>query len=125
MAGFILIAMWFARLGNLLKFVPYPLIVGFTSGIAVIIFSSQIKDFFGFPIESVPADFVEKWQVYFQYMGEIDPVSVIIAVVTIINTLNFQRINPKIPGSIVAILLTTLYSPFYSIPFAPSQYLHC
>src|SRR5690625_5406766 len=55
MAGFILIAMGFARLGNLLKFVPYPLIVGFTSGIAVIIFSSQIKDFFGFPIESVPA----------------------------------------------------------------------
>src|SRR5690625_2893609 len=124
MAGFILIAMGFARLGNLLKFVPYPLIVGFTSGIAVIIFSSQIKDFFGFPIESVPADFVEKWQVYFQYMGEIDPVSVIIAVVTIIITLNFQRINPKIPGSIVAILLTTLVVQLYSIPVATIETLY-
>lgn len=56
MAGFILIAMGLARLGNLLKYIPYPLIVGFTSGIAVIISSSQIKDFFGLTIEAVPAD---------------------------------------------------------------------
>src|SRR5690606_17595542 len=58
MAGIILIAMGLARFGNLLKFIPHPLIVGFTSGIAVIIFSSQVKDFFGLPIETVPADFI-------------------------------------------------------------------
>lgn len=116
MAGFILMAMGFARLGNLLKFIPYPLIVGFTSGIAVIIFSSQIKDFFGLPIDAVPADFVEKWKVYLLHMGEIDPISVIIATVTIFITLNFQRISPKIPGSIVAILLTTLLVILFNIP---------
>src|SRR5690554_6381237 len=64
MAAVILIGKGLARLGNLLTFIPYPLIVGFTSGIAVIIFSSQIKDFFGLEIESVPADFIEKWKVY-------------------------------------------------------------
>src|SRR5690554_6492192 len=64
MAGIIMIGMGLARLGNLLKFIPHPLIVGFTSGIAIIIFSSQIKDFFGLNIESVPADFIEKWKLY-------------------------------------------------------------
>lgn len=72
MAGILLIGMGLARLGNLLKFIPYPLIVGFTSGIAVIIFSSQIKDFFGLPIENVPADFIGKWQVYFSEFSEIN-----------------------------------------------------
>src|SRR5690606_20977238 len=64
MAGFIIIGLGLARLGNYLKFIPYPLIVGFTSGIAVIIFSSQIKDFFGLTMDDVPVDFVDKWIAY-------------------------------------------------------------
>lgn len=103
MAGIILIAMGLARFGNLLKYIPHPLIVGFTSGIAVIIFSSQVKDFFGLPIETVPADFVEKWQVYALNFTGINWVAVSIAVGTIILALNFYRISSKIPGSIVAI----------------------
>lgn len=124
MAGFIMAAMGFARLGNLLKFIPYPLIVGFTSGIAVIIFSSQVKDFFGFPIETVPADFIEKWRVYFLYIGEFDLLSVIIAVFTIVVTLNFQRISSKIPGSIVAILLTTVLVYLLNIPVSTIETLY-
>src|SRR5690554_6246424 len=116
MAGIMLIGMGFARLGNLLKFIPYPLIVGFTSGIAVIIFSSQIKDFFGLPIDTVPANFIDKWKVYSQNFHGINWFSVAIAVVTIIISLNFQKIYSKIPGSIVAIILTTLLVYIFKIP---------
>src|SRR5690554_6034024 len=116
MAGVILIGMGLARLGNLLKFIPYPLIVGFTSGIAVIIFSSQIKDFFGLDIESVPADFIEKWKVYATSFHSINWAAVAIAVGTIIISFNFKRINEKIPGSIVAIIVSTLAVYFFNIP---------
>ena len=116
MAGFILIAMGIGRLGNLLKYIPYPLIVGFTSGIAIIIFSSQIKDFFGLPIESVPADFIDKWKVYVLNFDSINWIAVVIALVTIFISLKFSRITKKIPGSIVAIVLATLAVYFFDLP---------
>src|SRR5690554_3508140 len=116
MAGIILIGMGLARLGNLLKFIPHPLIVGFTSGIAVIIFSSQIKDFFGLSIETVPADFIEKWKLYSMSFGSINWAAVAIAIGTIVLALTFQRVSKKIPGSIVAILLSTLAVYFFNIP---------
>lgn len=116
MAGFILIAMGIARLGNLLKYIPYPLIVGFTSGIAVIIFSSQIKDFFGLPIESVPADFIEKWKLYAQNFSQINWIAVAIATGTILIGLNFHRVTSKVPGSIVAIVVSTLAVYLFDLP---------
>src|SRR5882672_726895 len=64
MAGVMLILMGFARLGSVIKFIPHPLIIGFTSGIALIIFSSQMKDFFGLRMGTVPADFIDKWRSY-------------------------------------------------------------
>lgn len=116
MAGIILIAMGLARLGNLLKFIPHPLIVGFTSGIAIIIFSSQIKDFFGLSIETVPADFIEKWKMYALNFRNINWAAVGIAIGTILLAFNFHRISKKVPGSIVAILLSTLAVYFFNIP---------
>lgn len=116
MAGFILIAMGLARMGNLLKYIPYPLIVGFTSGIAVIIFSSQIKDFFGLSIQSVPADFIDKWKVYALNFNQINWIAVVIAVSTILIAFNFHRITSKIPGSIVAILLSTAAVYWLNLP---------
>lgn len=116
MAGVMLIGMGLARMGNLLKFIPYPLIVGFTSGIAVIIFSSQIKDFFGLNIETVPADFIEKWRVYAVNFDTINWAAAAIAVATILISLNFKRISKKIPGSIVAIILSTVVVYFFNIP---------
>lgn len=116
MAGIIMIGMGLARLGNLLKFIPHPLIVGFTSGIAIIIFSSQIKDFFGLNIESVPADFIEKWKLYALNFDSINWWSVGIAIGTIILALSFHKVSKIIPGSIVAILLTTLAVYFFDIP---------
>src|SRR5690625_333243 len=116
MAGIILILMGLARLGSVIKFIPNSLIIGFTSGIAVIIFSSQIKDFFGLEMGEVPADFVDKWKMYFSYLGTINVNSVIIALATIGIILVFPKVSKKIPGSLVAIVLTTLAVMFFDLP---------
>lgn len=116
MAGFIMIAMGLARLGTLLKYIPYPLIVGFTSGIAVIIFSSQIKDFFGLPIDTVPADFIEKWQLFALHYNQINWIAVAIAAFTVIISFQFRRVTSKVPGSIVAILVCTLAVYWLKLP---------
>src|ERR1700756_3063746 len=79
-AGILLIIMGFTRLGNMIKFIPYPLIVGFTTGIAVIIFSSEVKDFLGLKMGSVPADFISKWVAYGHHLTRLDPYAAAIAV---------------------------------------------
>lgn len=116
MAGFIIIGFGVARLGNLLKYIPYSLIVGFTSGIALIIFSSQINDFFGLHITNVPADFIDKWAVYFANIHKVNGYAIAIAVATIFTTLYFQKLVKKIPGSIVAILLSTIVVLVFDLP---------
>lgn len=116
MAGFIIIGFGLARLGNLLKYIPYSLIVGFTSGIALIIFSSQINDFFGLHISKVPADFIDKWTVYFSNFHKINWYAISIAVATILITLYFQKLIKKVPGSIIAILLSTIVVKLLDIP---------
>lgn len=116
MAGFLIIGLGILKLGNYLKFIPYPLIVGFTSGIAVVIFSTQIKDFLGMEIDNIPADFVEKWLVYFQHLNSINWMAFTIAIGTVLIALNFYRITTKIPGSLVAILLATLLVYFFELP---------
>ena len=115
-AGFLMIGMGFLRLGNLLKFIPYSLIVGFTSGIALIILSSQINDFFGLQIEKIPADFIDKWAVYFENFNHINWYAISIAITTIIISIYFQKIVKKIPGSIVAILLSTIVVKLFDLP---------
>lgn len=116
MAGFLMIGMGLLRLGNLLKFIPYSLIVGFTSGIALIILSSQINDFFGLHIAKVPADFIDKWKVYFENFNQINWYAISIALATVIITIYFQKIVKKIPGSIVAILVSTIVVKIFDIP---------
>lgn len=116
MAGFIIIGMGFAKLGNLLKYIPYPLIVGFTSGIALIIFSSQIKDFFGLNIDQLPADFIGKWKMYFANFSEINYIAVALAVGTVIISLTFHKVTTKIPGSIIAILLSIVLVQYFHLP---------
>jgi SulP family sulfate permease len=107
MAGAILIIMGIARLGTLLRFVPYPLTVGFTSGIALIIFSSQLKDFLGLSMEDLPADFVEKWIAYGRGFDTIDPNALLVGGVSLAIILLWPRVTHRIPGSLVAILVVT------------------
>ena len=114
-AGILLIAMGLARLGSVIKFIPHPLIVGFTSGIALIIFSSQVKDFFGLQMGTVPADFMLKWKGYFLHFDSINMGSVSIAGGTILVTALFPKITRKIPGSLVAILLSTFAVQYFHL----------
>lgn len=116
MAGIMLILMGFARLGSIIKFIPHPLIVGFTSGIALIIFSSQMKDFFGLQMGSVPADFIDKWQSYFLHFSSIHITVTIIGALTVTTILAWPYVTHKIPGSLVAILITTAAVQIFHLP---------
>lgn len=115
MAGIMLIAFGMLRLGSILKFFPHPLIVGFTSGIALVIFSTQIKDAMGLPIDKLPAEFIEKWEVYFHHMQDFNPSAILITLGTIIITVFSGRVIPKIPGSFVAIILMTILVSVFGI----------
>lgn len=107
MAGILLVIMGLARLGTLLKFVPYPLTVGFTSGIAVIILSSQVKDFLGLQIPELSADFVGKWFQYAENFQSFDWTSLGTGLVSLFIILVWPRVTHRVPGSLVAILLVT------------------
>ncbi|MBL7972130.1 MAG: STAS domain-containing protein [Prolixibacteraceae bacterium] len=115
MAGFMLIAFGFLRLGSILKFFPHPLIVGFTSGIALVIFSTQIKDAMGLPVDKLPAEFIDKWEVYFHHIQNFNPSAVLITIATILITVFSGRLIPKIPGSFIAIVAMTLIVSIFGI----------
>lgn len=108
MAGVFLILFGLLHLGTIIKYIPYPIVVGFTSGIAVTIFTTQIKDLFGLSIDSVPSDFVEKWIVYIQNMSTIDFWSAAIGILSVIVIALTPRFSKKIPGSLIAIIIMTI-----------------
>ena len=108
MAGLILVLMGCFRLGTIIKFIPYPIVVGFTSGIALTIFATQIKDLLGLTMESVPADFISKWIAYFQHIDTTNFWSLGIGVLSILIIAYTPRISNKIPGSLMAIILMTV-----------------
>ena len=116
MAGVMLIIMGFARLGTVIKFIPYPLIIGFTSGIALIIFSSQMKDFFGLTMGTVPADFLDKWKSYFEHIQTVNIYAAVLAVVTILIIQLWPKVTQKLPGSLIAILVTTAAMQWLKLP---------
>lgn len=116
LAGILLLVMGFARLGSVIKFIPHPLIVGFTTGIAVIIFSSEIKDFFGLQMGAVPADFLAKWKAYAINFSSFNIYATVTAVITIVIVFLWPRITHKIPGSLIAIILTTAVVYFFRLP---------
>ena len=108
MAGVLLILLGLFKLGTIIKFIPYPIVVGFTSGIAVTIFTTQIKDLFGMTTESVPAEFLEKWACYFQHIGTIDLYSTAVGILSIVIIFVTPRFSKKIPGSLIAIVVMTI-----------------
>ena len=107
LAGLMLLAMGFARLGSVIKFVPSPLVTGFTSGIAVIIFSSQVKDFLGLQMGDVPANFFEKVAAYGRDIGTASTSSLGVALLSLLIIVLWPRVNRRIPGPFVALLATT------------------
>ena len=107
-AGIILLIMGALKLGTVIKFIPYPIVVGFTSGIAVTIFTTQMKDLFGLTMDKVPADFISKWIAYFGAFDTINPWASVIGIASILVIALSPKLTKKIPGSLIAIILMTI-----------------
>ena len=109
LAGAFLILLGVCRLGTIIKFIPYPIVVGFTSGIAVTIFTTQIKDLLGLQIEGkLPGDFISKWAVYLHNLDTIDWITAAVGILSIVIIALTPKISKKIPGSLVAIIVMTV-----------------
>ena len=108
MAGVFLILLGLFHLGTIIKYIPYPIVVGFTSGIALTIFSTQLKDFFGLTVNNVPGDFIEKWIVYVRHFHTIDLWSTLVGVLSVVIIALTPRFSKKVPGSLVAIVVMTV-----------------
>ncbi len=116
LAGILLIIMGLAKLGSVIKFVPYPVIVGFTAGIALIIFSTQMKDLFGMQVQNIPSGFVEKWIFYAQNVSYISQPAAIVGLASVICIIIWQHFIHKIPGSLIVIILSTIIVTVFNIP---------
>jgi len=111
MAGVFLVIMGLCRMGAIFKFIPYPIVVGFTSGIALTIFSTQMKDFFGFPLElEVPAGFIPQWLCYFKNIASIDWVESLMSIGCLAICFLWGKVTKKVPGSLIALIIGTLVS---------------
>ena len=107
-AGVMLIAMGLLKLGSVIKFIPYPVVVGFTSGIALTIFTTQIKDLFGLQTGALPGDFIHKWITYGHYIDTINVWSMVVGVLSVVIIVLTPKVSKKIPGSLVAIVVMTV-----------------
>ncbi len=108
LAGIFLILLGVFHLGTIIRYIPYPIVVGFTSGIALTIFTTQIKDLLGLSIAEVPADFIAKWGVYLQHIHTIDWWSAGVGILSVIIIALSPKFSKKIPGSLIAIILMTI-----------------
>lgn len=107
MAGLILVAMGLFQLGTVIKFIPYPIVVGFTAGIALTIFSTQINDFFGLGLKDLPGEFIPKWGEYFRNFGAIQWPTLLVGAVSLLIIIFTPKISKKLPGALIAIIIVT------------------
>ena len=116
LAGLILIAAGALRLGRMIKYIPHPVVTGFTAGIAVIIGSSQVKDFLGLSIEHVPAEFIPRWQAYFGAIATVNWVTLGIGVGTLSVIVMLRKLAPKWPGFLIAVVASSLAVALLKLP---------
>jgi SulP family sulfate permease len=116
LAGIILIIFGLFQLGTLIKFIPLPLVTGFTSGIAVIILTSQINDFLGLGLSKLPSEFAGKWQLYFSNLGSVNVYSLAVALITVLIAVYSKRVTKKIPGAFIAIIVMTAAVAIFKLP---------
>ncbi len=121
MAGIMLVGFGLLRLGVIIKYVPHPLVVGFTSGIALIIFSTQIKDAFGLKINELPADFINQWIAYFSHFSQINYTAFGITLATLLIAIYGGKVIKKVPGSFLAIVLMTTVVNYFALPVQTIQ----
>lgn len=116
MAGVILIIMGWARFGSAIKLIPYPVVVGFTSGIAVIIFSAQIKDFFGLPADTIPAEFFHKWAAYTSSFHQANRCAVIVGLLSLVTIVAWRHVSKRVPGQLIALCASTVAVHLWRLP---------
>jgi SulP family sulfate permease len=116
MAGLILIVLGIAKLGAAIKFIPHPVVVGFTSGIAVIIFSSQVKDFLGLRMGDVPAEFIAKWRAFAANLSSFNSQALVVSIAALLIMALWPRVSRRIPGPFVALIATTLVVRLFHLP---------
>jgi len=116
MAGVILVILGVVKLGAAIKFIPHPVVVGFTSGIAVIIFSSQVKDFLGLRMGDVPAEFIPKWRTFASHLDSINAQAFAVSLVALLIMTLWPRVSRRIPSPFVALIATTLAVKLFNIP---------
>lgn len=116
MAGVLLIIMGLSRFGGAIKFIPYPVVVGFTSGIALIIFSSQIKDLFGLPMGAVPAEFLAQWAAYLHQLAFLNPAALAVGLGSLAVLLAWPRIFRRIPAPLIVLVVSTLVVHWFQLP---------
>ena len=115
MAGVFLVVMGVCKMGAIFKYIPYPIVVGFTSGIALTIFSTQMKDFFGLPLDlQVPAGFIPQWGCYFQNLGSINWIEFAMSMLCLVICFSWGRVTKKVPGSLIALIIGTIASVLLS-----------
>lgn len=114
-AGIILILMGLFHLGTVIKFIPYPIVVGFTAGIALTIFSTQMNDFFGLGLKDIPGEFIPKWGVYFSNFDKIDPYTLLVGVVSLAIIIITPKISKRLPGPLISIIIVTAATYFISM----------
>lgn len=116
MAGVILIILGLARMGSIIKFIPHPITIGFTSGIAITLLSTQVKDFLGLSIESVPAEFIPKWQTYLQHFNTINMPTLLVGLISLGIMILWPKVNKTIPGSLIALVIATAAVSLFKLP---------
>lgn len=118
MAGIIMILMGFLKMGNIIKFIPHPITTGFTSGIALVIFSSQIKDFLGLQMNEVPVEFLEKWNAYIKASPSLDITTTLIGVLSLAIIILWPKINKKVPGALIALIVSSVIVSVFNLDVA-------
>ena len=122
LAGIILVLMGIFKLGSIIKFIPYPIVVGFTSGIAVVIFSTQVKDFLGLTIENLPSEFIPQWSAYFSHIATFQLHEFLLSLGCLLVIIFWPKVTNKVPGSLITIIIGTAASvlllKFTGIEFA-------
>jgi len=116
LAGLFMIIMGVVKLGSVIKYIPYPTTTGFTSGIAIVLLSTQIKDFFGLKIDQVPTEFIEKWGVYINQFSTMDLTTTLVGLASLLVIIIWPKINKKIPGSLIALILSVIFVKLFNVP---------
>lgn len=116
LAGIFMILMGVVKLGSVIKYIPYPTTTGFTAGIAVVLLSTQVKDFFGLKIDQVPSEFLSKWDVYIHQFNTIDLATTLVGLASLLIIALWPKVNKTIPGSLIALVVVTIVVKAFNIP---------